>query len=74
MHKYVLQRVDHLAQSAAWQTVAELHDSLSVRHRDLPPRPGMYQYRLAVSSKPADVARGHQRRRTTADAYAFVNI
>jgi hypothetical protein len=49
MHKYVLQRVDQSAQSAVWQTVAELHDSLSVRHTDVPSRPGMYQYRLAVS-------------------------
>lgn len=48
MHKYVLQRVDHSGQSALWQTVAELHDSLSVRFRDVPPRPGLYQYRLSV--------------------------
>lgn len=50
MHKYVLQRMDHSAPSAVWQTVAELHDSLSVRHRDAPPKPGVYQYRLAVST------------------------
>jgi hypothetical protein len=49
MHKYLLQRVDHSSAAATWQTVAELQDSLSVRYRDVPPQPGLYQYRLAVS-------------------------
>lgn len=48
MHKYVLQRLDHSVASATWQTVAELHDSLSVRYKDGPLSPGVYQYRLAV--------------------------
>ena len=48
MHKYLLQRVDHSSAAATWQTVAELQDSLSVRYRDVPPQPGVYQYRLAV--------------------------
>lgn len=49
MHKYVLQRIELSAAATAWQTVAELHDSLSVRFRDTPPTPGVYQYRLSVS-------------------------
>jgi len=50
MHKYLLQRLDHSAPAAAWQTVADLQDSSSVRFGDVPPQPGVYQYRLAVSS------------------------
>lgn len=52
MHKYVLQRVEHssASMSASWRTVADLQDSLSVRFLDVPPRAGVYQYRLAVSA------------------------
>lgn len=50
LHKYLLQRLDHSAPAAAWQTVADLQDSSSMRFRDVPPQPGVYQYRLAVSS------------------------